>query len=176
MSADNDPKAVRDGDYRFAMPQAIPSYLMAIAAGDLVFRPINERAGVWAETLMADKAAKEFEDTGKMIDSAEALYGPYRWGRYDILVLPPSFPYGGMENPRLTFARKSTSLSGSQGRAWRSWKYGGLMVALRARRLRLPKSETHCRDFPLNCSIDVNPFSSIQLERPSVRSLMMRNP
>ena len=104
MSADNDPKAVRDGDYTFKMPQAIPSYLMAIAAGDLVFRPAGERSGVWAEPAMADKAAKEFEDTGKMIDAAETLYGPYRWGRYDILVLPPSFPFGGMENPRLTFA------------------------------------------------------------------------
>ena len=104
MSADNDPKVLRDGDYNFKMPQAIPSYLMAIAAGDLVFRPVSERAGIWAEPAMADKAAKEFEDTGKMIDTAEALYGPYRWGRYDILVLPPSFPFGGMENPRLTFA------------------------------------------------------------------------
>jgi len=104
MSADNDPKAARDGDYSFQMPQAIPSYLMAIAAGDLVFRPVSERAGVWAEPAMADKAAKEFEDTEKMIVTAEALYGPYRWGRYDILVLPPSFPFGGMENPRLTFA------------------------------------------------------------------------
>ncbi len=104
MSADNDPKAPRDGDYSFKMPQAIPSYLMAIAAGDLVFSPISERAGVWAEPAMAPKAAKEFEDTEKMIDTAEALYGPYRWGRYDILVLPPSFPFGGMENPRLTFA------------------------------------------------------------------------
>ena len=104
MSADNDPKAARDGDYSFKMPQAIPSYLMAIAAGDLVFRPVSERAGVWAEPAMADKAAKEFEDTEKMIKTAESLYGPYRWGRYDILVLPPSFPFGGMENPRLTFA------------------------------------------------------------------------
>ncbi len=104
MSADNDPKAPRDGDYSFKMPQAIPSYLMALAAGDLVFRPISGRAGVWAEPAMAGKAAQEFEDTEKMIVAAEALYGPYRWGRYDILVLPPSFPFGGMENPRLTFA------------------------------------------------------------------------
>jgi aminopeptidase N len=104
MSADNDPKAERDGDYTFTMPQAIPSYLMAIAAGDLVFRPTSERSGVWAEPAMADKAAKEFEDTEKMIATAESLYGPYRWGRYDVLVLPPSFPFGGMENPRLTFA------------------------------------------------------------------------
>ena len=104
MSADNDPKAARDGDYSFTMPQPIPSYLLAIAAGDLVFQPITDKAGVWAEPSMAPKAAAEFSDTGRMIDTAERLYGPYRWGRYDILVLPPSFPYGGMENPRLTFA------------------------------------------------------------------------
>ncbi|WP_242112530.1 M1 family metallopeptidase [Luteimonas aquatica] len=104
MSADNDPKAARDGDYSFKMPQKIPSYLMAIAAGDLVFEPLSQRSGVWAEPAMAKKAAKEFEDTEKMIETAEKLYGPYRWERYDILVLPPSFPYGGMENPRLTFA------------------------------------------------------------------------
>jgi len=104
MSADNDPNAERDGDYSFEMPQKIPSYLLAIAAGDLVFRPISERSGVWTEPAMADKAQAEFEDTEKMIQAAESLYGPYRWGRYDLLVLPPSFPYGGMENPRLTFA------------------------------------------------------------------------
>jgi aminopeptidase N len=104
MSADNDPKAARDGDYSFRMPQKIPSYLLAIAAGDLVFEPISNRAGVWAEPEMAKKAAEEFADTEKMIQTAEQLYGPYRWDRYDILVLPPSFPYGGMENPRLTFA------------------------------------------------------------------------
>jgi leukotriene-A4 hydrolase len=104
MSADNDPNAERDGDYSFKMPQPIPSYLLAIAAGDLVFEPISERAGVWAEPSMAPKAAAEFADTEKMMQATEQLYGPYRWGRYDILVLPPSFPYGGMENPRLTFA------------------------------------------------------------------------
>ena len=104
MSADNDPKAERDGDYTFKMPQKIPSYLLAIAAGDMVFEPISTRAGVWAEPSMAKPAAAEFADTEKMMTTTEALYGPYRWGRYDILVLPPSFPYGGMENPRLTFA------------------------------------------------------------------------
>ncbi|HDS1533529.1 TPA: M1 family metallopeptidase [Stenotrophomonas maltophilia] len=104
MSADNDPKAARDGDYTFKMPQPIPSYLLAIAAGDLVFEPISGRSGVWAEPTMVNKAAKEFEDTEKMIGAAEKLYGEYRWGRYDMLVLPPSFPFGGMENPRLTFA------------------------------------------------------------------------
>lgn len=104
MSADNDPKAVRDGDYTFKMPQKIPSYLLAIAAGDLAFEPLSNRAGVWAEPSVVKGAAAEFADTEKMIETAEKLYGPYRWGRYDILVLPPSFPYGGMENPRMTFA------------------------------------------------------------------------
>ncbi|MFZ2754394.1 MAG: M1 family metallopeptidase, partial [Lysobacteraceae bacterium] len=103
MSADNDPSAIRDGDYTFKMPQKIPSYLMAIAAGDLAFKRISDRSGVWAEPTMLDRSVKEFEDTERMIATAEALYGPYRWDRYDMLVLPPSFPYGGMENPRLTF-------------------------------------------------------------------------
>jgi hypothetical protein len=78
--------------------------LLAIAAGDLIFEAITDRIGVWAEPAMAPKAAAEFSDTDKMMETAERLYGPYRWGRYDILVLPPSFPFGGMENPRLTFA------------------------------------------------------------------------
>lgn len=103
MSADNDPKAERDGDYTFTMPQPIPSYLLAIAAGDLVFKPISARSGVWAEPAAVDKSVREFEDTEKMIVANEKLYGPYRWDRYDMLVLPPSFPYGGMENPRLSF-------------------------------------------------------------------------
>lgn len=103
MSADNDPAALRDGDYRFTMPQPIPSYLMAIAAGDFVFKPISARAGVWAEPAMVDAAVAEFADTEKMIVTAESLFGPYRWGRYDLLILPPSFPFGGMENPRLSF-------------------------------------------------------------------------
>src|SRR5690606_36549128 len=87
MSADNDPKAARDGDYAFTMPQPIPSYLLAIAAGDLVFEPISARSGVWAEPAMVAKATREFEDTEKMIGAAEKLYGEYRWGRYDMLVL-----------------------------------------------------------------------------------------
>jgi aminopeptidase N len=103
MSADTDPKAARDGDYTFKMPQPIPSYLLAIGAGDLVFKPIGPRSGVWAEPAAVDKAVAEFADTEKMIDTTEKLYGPYRWGRYDMLLLPPSFPYGGMENPRMTF-------------------------------------------------------------------------
>jgi aminopeptidase N len=90
--------------FTFTMPQAIPSYLIAIAIGDLAFRRMSARTGVMAEPSVVDAAAREFEDTEKMIVATEKLYGPYRWGRYDILVLPPSFPFGGMENPRLTFA------------------------------------------------------------------------
>ncbi len=103
MSADNDVAAKRDGDYQFSMPQKIPSYLLAIAVGDLVFKPISSRSGVWAEPTVVDGAQKEFEDTEKMIQVAEKLYGPYQWGRYDMLILPASFPFGGMENPRLSF-------------------------------------------------------------------------
>jgi leukotriene-A4 hydrolase len=103
MSADNAVDAKRDGDYQFNMPQKIPSYLLAIAVGDLVFLPISDRSGVWAEPSVAESARAEFEDTEKMIQVAEKLYGPYQWGRYDMLILPASFPFGGMENPRLSF-------------------------------------------------------------------------
>jgi len=103
MSADNAPAAVRAREYTFAMPQKIPSYLLAIAAGDVEFEAISERSGVWAESVTLDAAVREFADTEHMIQVAESLYGPYRWERYDLLVLPPSFPFGGMENPRLTF-------------------------------------------------------------------------
>ena len=104
MAAEFDPKAEKDGSFEFRMPQPIPSYLIALAVGDLEFRPMSERTGIWAEPGVAKKAAWEFADTEKMVQKAEALYGAYRWGRYDVLVLPPSFPWGGMENPRLTFA------------------------------------------------------------------------
>ena len=104
MSANNAPDAIRDGDYSFRMPQPISSYLLAISAGDLVFEPISNRVGVWAEPSVVKKAAWEFADTEKMIVETEKMFGPYRWERYDILVLPASFPFGGMENPRLTFA------------------------------------------------------------------------
>ena len=103
MSAFNDPDAERNGVYRFEMPQAIPSYLIALGVGDLVFRPMGQRTGVYAEPAVADDAAREFEDTEQMLEISEGLYGPYRWGRYDLLILPPSFPFGGMENPRLSF-------------------------------------------------------------------------
>lgn len=90
--------------FRFEMPEPIPAYLIALAVGDLDFQALGPRTGVYAERPLLAKAAHEFADVEKMVEAAEARYGPYRWGRYDVLVLPPSFPFGGMENPRLTFA------------------------------------------------------------------------
>ncbi|MDX9750436.1 MAG: M1 family metallopeptidase [Flavobacteriales bacterium] len=104
MSATNPQERAGDGVYQFAMDQPIPAYLIALAVGDLDFEPLGERCGVYAEPGLLDKAAWEFADTERMLLAAESLYGPYRWGRYDVLVLPPSFPFGGMENPMLTFA------------------------------------------------------------------------
>lgn len=104
MSAENTPEKNPAGIYHFKMAQPIPSYLLALAVGDLAFRPIGARTGVYAEPSVVEKAAWEFADTETMVEKVEALFGPYRWGRYDLLVLPPSFPFGGMENPRLTFA------------------------------------------------------------------------
>jgi len=89
--------------YRFRMNHPVAPYLIAIAAGDLAFRALGPRTGVWTEPAMLEAAARELADTERMVAAAEALYGPYRWGRYDMIVLPPSFPYGGMENPTLTF-------------------------------------------------------------------------
>jgi aminopeptidase N len=103
MSAENDPKAKRNGEYSFVMPQAVPSYLIALAVGDLEFQETGPRTGVYAEKSMIKAAAKEFADTESMIQANEKMFGAYRWSRYDILVMPPSFPEGGMENPRLSF-------------------------------------------------------------------------
>ncbi|RMH84593.1 MAG: M1 family peptidase [Calditrichaeota bacterium] len=104
MSARNPTEKNGTGVYEFEMEQPIPSYLLALAVGDIEFRPLGPRSGVYAEPPVIAAAAYEFADTEKMMDAAERLYGPYRWERYDIIVLPPSFPFGGMENPRLTFA------------------------------------------------------------------------
>ncbi len=103
MSADNPTGITASGEHRFAMEEPIPSYLMAIAAGNLAFAPMGARTGVYAEPEILDSALAEFEDTEKMLEVSERLFGPYRWGRYDLLILPPSFPFGGMENPRLSF-------------------------------------------------------------------------
>jgi aminopeptidase N len=90
--------------FRFRLDTPVPPYLIALAVGDLAFRATGPRTGVWTEPSMLDRAAYELAELERFVDAAEALYGPYRWGRYDVLVLPPSFPFGGMENPRLTFA------------------------------------------------------------------------
>ncbi|HYR06508.1 MAG TPA: M1 family metallopeptidase [Longimicrobium sp.] len=90
--------------FRFRLDTPVPPYLIALAVGDLAFRATGPRTGVWTEPSTLDRAAYELAELERFVDAAEALYGPYRWGRYDVLVLPPSFPFGGMENPRLTFA------------------------------------------------------------------------
>jgi aminopeptidase N len=107
MSANNDPDAQRDGNYEFEMPQPIPPYLLAIAVGDIYFAPIGDQTGVYSEPELLEASAYEFADTQDMLDTAAAMFGPYQWGRYDLLILPPSFPYGGMENPRLSFITPS---------------------------------------------------------------------
>lgn len=91
----------------FHMPQPIPPYLLAFAVGDLAQRPLSARSAVWADPSLVDAAAEEFTGVEQMMLAAEKLFGPYEWDRYDILVMPPSFPYGGMENPRLTFVTPS---------------------------------------------------------------------
>jgi len=113
MSAGNDPGRKRTGDYRFEMKQPIPAYLLALAVGDLEFRKLGPRTGVYAEPSVVGKAAAEFVELEEMVRACEKLYGPYRWDRYDVLVMPPSFPFGGMENPRLTFA-SPTVLAGDK--------------------------------------------------------------
>ena len=89
--------------FAFSMPHPVAPYLIAIAVGDLKFQSLGPRTGVWAEPVTLPAATRELEDTEKMVMAAEQLFGPYRWGRYDMIVLPPSFPFGGMENPTLTF-------------------------------------------------------------------------
>ena len=103
MSALNPQEINESGIYDFTMDIPIPAYLMALAVGDIAFRSVDDRTGVYAEQGMIEKARYEFEDVSRMVNTAEQLYGRYQWGRYDVLVLPPGFPIGGMENPRLTF-------------------------------------------------------------------------
>jgi len=107
MSANNDSLTPRHGEYQFDMPQPIPSYLLAIAVGNFYFAPLGEDTGVYTEPELLDASVYEFASTQDMLDVAENRFGPYQWGRYDLLVLPPSFPFGGMENPRLSFITPS---------------------------------------------------------------------
>lgn len=104
MSAENPKEKNESGEYSFEMRQQIPPYLMALAVGDLVYKEISPRTGVYAEKSMIDAVHYEFADMEKMVVAAEELYGEYAWDQFDVVVLPPSFPFGGMENPRLTFA------------------------------------------------------------------------
>jgi aminopeptidase N len=107
MSAPKGAEPITQGGesvFTFKMPHSVAPYMIAIAVGDLTFRSLGSRTGVWAEPAKIDAAARELSDTEKMVAAAEKIYGPYAWGRYDVLVLPPSFPYGGMENPTMTFA------------------------------------------------------------------------
>ncbi len=105
MSAGSVSREVRGAEAveTFEMPQAIPPYLLALAVGDLASRELGPRSRVWAEPAVVEKAAWEFAGVDAMILAAEKLFGPYDWDRFDVLTMPPSFPYGGMENPRLTF-------------------------------------------------------------------------
>ncbi len=104
MSAENPTEKNSEGIYHFRMDQPIPSYLLALAVGDLAFEGVGERTGVYAEPSVLGPAAAELSSMNQMLISAEEIYGAYRWDRFDVLILPPSFPFGGMENPRLTFA------------------------------------------------------------------------
>ncbi len=104
MSASNPQQKSDSGIYKFEMKQPISSYLLALTVGDIAFKSISNRSGIYAEPSVVDTAAWEMADLENMIAGAESLYGPYRWERYDVIILPPSFPFGGMENPRLTFA------------------------------------------------------------------------
>ncbi|MCK0157897.1 M1 family metallopeptidase [Cellulophaga sp. F20128] len=104
MSAQNPQEKTADGMYHFKMAQPIPAYLIALAIGDIEYKAISSRTGVYAEKSMIDKVQAEFSDMEKMVVAAENLYGAYSWEQFDVIVLPPSFPFGGMENPRLTFA------------------------------------------------------------------------
>jgi leukotriene-A4 hydrolase len=113
MSAINPQAKNSRGVYEFDMPQPIPSELITLAVGDVDFRALGHRTGVYAESPMLGKAVSELRDTERMLAVAESLYGPYRWGRYDMLILPPAYLWGGMENPRLTFA-SPTILAGDR--------------------------------------------------------------
>lgn len=104
MSASNPKKISPDGKYSFEMNQPIPSYLIALAIGEMEYHALSDNSGIYAEPAVIKEAAYEFADIPKMISAAESLYGSYLWDDYDVVILPYSFPFGGMENPRLTFA------------------------------------------------------------------------
>ncbi|MEE6519831.1 hypothetical protein FKM82_017582, partial [Ascaphus truei] len=121
MSAINDgdipdPEDCKRKIYRFRQNVPIPSYLIALVVGAVEGRKLGPRTVVWTEKELMDASAYEFAETEKMLKHAEDLVGPYVWERYDLLILPPSFPYGGMENPCLTFVTP-TVLAGDRSLA-----------------------------------------------------------
>jgi hypothetical protein len=113
LTPEGEPAGPGQRAYRFRLDNPVPPYLIAIGVGDIAFASLGERTGVYTEPSMLEAARAEFPAVEAMVEEAEALYGPYLWGRYDLLVLPPSFPFGGMENPRLTFATP-TIIAGDQ--------------------------------------------------------------
>lgn len=113
MSAENPQRIDSTGNYSFKMQQPIPAYLMALAVGDLEYYKTGSQTGIYAEPATMQKAITDLEDLQSFVEIAEKLYGKYRWEQFDVLVLPTSFPFGGMENPRLTFATP-TILSGDK--------------------------------------------------------------
>ncbi len=113
MSAANPKKKNSNGFYHFDMQQPIPCYLIALAVGDLVYGDLGNKTGVYCEPELLEESLYEFEDLPNMMNAAEKLYGEYAWDQYDLLILPYSFPFGGMENPRLTFANP-TLLAGDR--------------------------------------------------------------
>ena len=102
--------------FRFKQDVPIPPYLLALAVGNVESRDIGPRSKVWSEPEMVEAGAFEFSETEDFLKAAEEVAGPYVWGRYDLLLLPPSFPYGGMENPCLTFVTP-TLLAGDRSQA-----------------------------------------------------------
>ena len=104
MSASNETTKNNEGKYHFEMKQKIPAYLIALAVGDMVYNSLSEKCGVYSEPELSNACKNEFSDIPRMLSVAEKLYGAYRWEQFDIVILPYSFPFGGMENPRLTFA------------------------------------------------------------------------
>lgn len=127
-----EPEDLGDGRRRFhfVMDKPVAPYLIAIAAGDIDFAALGPRTGVWAEPAVLPRAAAELADTEAMVAAAEGLYGPYRWGRYDMIVLPPAFPYGGMENPVMTSSPRlsSPATAASPGSSLTSWRIAGRAI------------------------------------------------
>ncbi len=131
MAAEMHSSVAGSGVFKFHMPQAIPSYLIALAIGDLTFKAMSPRTGVWAEPSVVETAAREFADAEEMAATTESLYGPYRWGRYDLLVMPPSFPFGGVEQARDTWLSGGPmSALASIARAWSTHEWIHFVAAL----------------------------------------------